>query len=175
MAIVVAENTTSPHSLLYSPLDPTVPEIRVIKVLPCGDTENEQVSCLLGIVPLSDDTRYAALSYVWGDPRVTEPIMVNGITLHVTTNLASALKNFSKHRFPKREADEDLQYLWVDAICINQHESATSEQNHQVALMSRLYANAASILSWLGPANADHIDVALGIVHNIASVFWAAG
>jgi len=35
---------------------------------------------------------YDALSYTWGDPTVTKPIEVEGITIQVTTNLERALR-----------------------------------------------------------------------------------
>ena len=38
-------------------------------------------------------------------------------------------------------------YLWIDQLCIDQHN--TSERNHQVNMMSQVYAKAASIVVWL--------------------------
>ncbi|KAH9204636.1 hypothetical protein DL95DRAFT_376840 [Leptodontidium sp. 2 PMI_412] len=48
-----------------------------------------------------------------------------------------------------REPDNQLYDLWVDAICINQ--SDVAERTAQVALMSRIYSTALSVVVWLGP------------------------
>ena len=42
----------------------------------------------------------------------------------------------------------EVQYLWVDAICINQND--TAERAIQVPLMGSIYADANSVLVWLG-------------------------
>lgn len=169
MTAVASETIDSPRSLLYSPLDHTRLQIRLIKILPC-DYDKEQVSCQLEIVELSRDTRYAALSYIWGDPHITKDIKVNGINLPVTTNLASALRYFRKFGFPQNKRTKDVEYLWADAICINQDERAITEKNHQVALMSKIYSSATSVLSWLGAPDDDHLDTALRVIHDIAPV-----
>jgi hypothetical protein len=56
-------------------------------------------------------------------------------------------------------ASED--WLWIDAICINQENS--TEQSHQVRLMAGIYGKASRALIWLGPAyeNSDAIMRAL--------------
>ncbi|KAI1312044.1 heterokaryon incompatibility protein-domain-containing protein [Xylaria venustula] len=170
MATAVSEDFSSPQSILYFPLDHTRPQIRLIKILPHDDADNEQISCRLETVELSEDIRYAALSYVWGDPQVTEGIIVNGIKLSVTINLASALQHFRKSGFPHNQRTKDVQYLWADAICINQDDSAILERNHQVALMGKIYKKATSVLSWLGPPGSDRLDRTLSIIHNIIQV-----
>lgn len=38
-------------------------------------------------------------------------------------------------------------YLWVDQTCVDQ--TNIQERNHQVALMSRIYTQAASTITWL--------------------------
>lgn len=35
---------------------------------------------------------YRAISYCWGDPSITKPIIVDGHTIEVTTNLEAALR-----------------------------------------------------------------------------------
>jgi hypothetical protein len=52
------------------------------------------------------------------------------------------------------------QLLWIDAICINQ--ANTAERNHQVNLMRSVYAQASIVLVWLGevdPQTASHTAV----------------
>ncbi|KAI1275099.1 heterokaryon incompatibility protein-domain-containing protein [Xylaria sp. FL0933] len=173
MTAIASDDRCSPQPVLYFPLDHTRPQIRLIKILPFEHTDNEQVSCQLKTIELSQDTRYAALSYVWGDPKITEQVKVNGINLPVTTNLTSALRHFRRHGFPQNQETKDLQYLWVDAICINQDENGISERNHQVALMSKIYSSATSVLSWLGTHNSRYVEKALEIIHDIAPVIDA--
>jgi hypothetical protein len=61
-----------------------------------------------------------ALSYAWGDPKVTALLYLNGSEIQVTRNLESALRTI---RDKVGEAD-----FWVDAICINQNDPL--ERNH---------------------------------------------
>ncbi|KAK5126120.1 hypothetical protein LTR85_011475 [Meristemomyces frigidus] len=50
------------------------------------------------------------------------------------------------------EACMDLT-VWVDAVCINQHD--TDERNEQVRLMHETYASAWEVMVWLGPEEND--------------------
>ncbi|KAI0534933.1 heterokaryon incompatibility protein-domain-containing protein [Xylaria digitata] len=169
MASTLCQNQSSPQSALYSPLDHSRRMIRLIEILP---SEFEQVSCRLETVELSKDIRYAALSYVWGDPQITEDVLVNGINLPVTTNLASALRQFRKCGFPQSQETGKLKYLWADAICINQAQTqdVLEEKTHQVAFMGEIYKNASSVLSWLGLPDSSRIDTALQTIHDFASL-----
>src|SRR3569833_118568 len=83
---------------------------------------------------------YEALSYVWGDLKEMTPILVDGQTLEIGTNLRSALFNL-------RHVDKP-RVLWVDAICIDQ--SNIKERNQQVAAMGEIYRRASKALVWLG-------------------------
>src|SRR5438034_907668 len=74
---------------IYESLNHFDREIRLLEILPSPD-ENAVVSCKLLTSSLPANPRYVALSYVWGDPSVTEDIWVNGRSMPVTTNLASA-------------------------------------------------------------------------------------
>jgi hypothetical protein len=86
---------------------------------------------------------YAALSYAWGDERVTCPILLNGHQVEVTANLAKALRSFCTND----EFGGDFK-LWVDALCINQQDLA--ERSSQVQMMRDIYGNAWSVICWLG-------------------------
>jgi hypothetical protein len=41
--------------------------------------------------------------------------------------------------------------LWVDAICINQHNN--QEKSHQVSMMGEIYKRDTQVLAWLGEAS----------------------
>lgn len=85
------------------------------------------------------------MSYAWGAPNPKCHILINGPNvLGVTRNCYDALLHL-RHRFRRRT-------LWVDAICIDQHENddSTRERNHQVIFMSDIYAKAEKVIVWLG-------------------------
>ncbi|KAK9776449.1 putative HET-domain-containing protein [Seiridium cardinale] len=87
---------------------------------------------------------YAALSYAWGDLKDTSDIIVNGMEVQVTTNLANALQElYQGGNFSGRLR------LWIDALCINQKD--LEERNQQVAAMRSFYSNAWSVVSFVGP------------------------
>ncbi|RDW58643.1 hypothetical protein BP6252_13119 [Coleophoma cylindrospora] len=82
---------------------------------------------------------YQALSYTWGPPKPTAPIICNGQVLNVTMNLYEALL-YLRHRGVRR--------IWIDAICINQQD--LKERGEQVKLMQLIYQQATSLIIWLG-------------------------
>lgn len=84
---------------------------------------------------------YRALSYVWGPPRLTDKINIEGKQLNITPSLASALRQF---RSPTRPL-----LIWIDQICINQKD--TVERSAQVRLMHDVFRLAEEVLVWLGP------------------------
>ncbi|KAH8744029.1 heterokaryon incompatibility protein-domain-containing protein [Hyaloscypha sp. PMI_1271] len=86
---------------------------------------------------------YFALSYTWGDPSITRPIIVNGHVVEVTENLEKALRVLRD-----RPEFKSGVKLWVDALCINQKDVA--ERNREVKRMRDIYALAANIVIWLG-------------------------
>ncbi|KAL9075877.1 MAG: hypothetical protein Q9161_001270 [Pseudevernia consocians] len=123
---------------IYSRLEAPRQHIRLVDLLP-GNSQDE-ITCELQVVALSDKPRFEALSYVWGDPEVTLPIVVGSHSLHVTTNLHSALQHLRQPLEPR--------WFWIDAICINQADIA--EKTHQVNLMKEIYRGAVQGLVWLG-------------------------
>lgn len=80
------------------------------------------------------------MSYCWGDVMDTVSLQCNGMPFLVTRNSYSALKRL-------RRPHKQLQ-LWVDAMCINQYD--TAERNSQVSMMRHIYADAEQVDVWLG-------------------------
>jgi hypothetical protein len=116
-------------------------EIRTLSLF--SGQPDEDVRCSLQTVSLNERPKYIALSYVWGDPKSTKPISVNGKTFDVTTNLESALRHIRKP-----DADE---VVWADAICISQAD--IEERNQQVRLIGAIYSEADKVVIWLGEAD----------------------
>ncbi|KAK0641505.1 hypothetical protein B0T16DRAFT_215402 [Cercophora newfieldiana] len=78
----------------YTYLDPSKQEIRLLAI-ECASDDASIVSCKLHTASLSSSPRpeFVALSYVWGDPNITEDILIDGESFAATTNLAAALGN----------------------------------------------------------------------------------
>lgn len=109
---------------------------------------------------------YAALSYAWGDLKDTTDIIVNGVEVEVTKNLAIALQElYQGGNFSGRFR------LWIDALCINQ--GNLEERNQQVAAMRSFYSNAWSVVCFVGP-EADNSTKALNLATELSTYYGDA-
>jgi hypothetical protein len=88
-----------------------------------------------------------------------EAISIDGLLLPITPNCLYALKQVRLHH--------PQDYVWVDAICINQEDM--EEKAAQVAMMGEIYAKATRVLACIGPADACS-DIVLGAASNIDAV-----
>ena len=57
---------------IWKPLETDRQEIRLVTV-------EDQPVCSLQVVCLVDDPQYEALSYAWGDPKITRPVVLQGM------------------------------------------------------------------------------------------------
>jgi hypothetical protein len=141
----------------FLPLNPDLKEIRCIILLPgSGD---DPIECELVYTNINkssvDRIPYVALSYCWGDVEDTMEILLHSSSpdnacsqrqepvhapFRITQNLFIALQAL-------RNANR--QYLWIDALCINQQDPR--EKTHQVQLMGEIYSSANWVVAWLGP------------------------
>jgi hypothetical protein len=95
---------------------------------------------------LKQNPHYTALSYCWRTEDISESIQFQGSlqgTKMISRDLMSAL--WVHHSHFKNG------WLWVDAICIDQ--SNTAEKNDQVPRMQMIYESADRVLVWLGEEN----------------------
>jgi hypothetical protein len=91
---------------------------------------------------------FEALSYAWGSDSYHHVVYVDSptaegvspMTMSIRKNLANALSHL-------RYADRD-RVLWIDAICINQHD--LQERGLQVPRMTDIYKYANRVVVWLG-------------------------
>ncbi|PQE30559.1 Heterokaryon incompatibility protein [Rutstroemia sp. NJR-2017a WRK4] len=125
-------------SLQYNTLDRSKHEIRLIRFLRNNKTPME---ISLSSVFMDDHPQYHCLSYVWGNPTPVYPIVADGVEILVNQNLGEALQRI--------EGEDDVEFLWADALCINQKNEV--EKMHQVRMMDRIYGEANAVLAWLGP------------------------
>ncbi|KAF7185680.1 Heterokaryon incompatibility protein 6, OR allele [Pseudocercospora fuligena] len=112
-------------------------------------------------VALRDAPPYVALSYAWGDPSMTEPLILDNKRINVTKNLSNALDHLER-------CLDDEEALWVDALCIDQDNEL--EKSNQVAHMRDVYAKATKVFAWLGPLDdSPDSDLALLWLENFGS------
>jgi hypothetical protein len=151
------EGTLNPlQRYLYEPIS-DYGQIRLLRVQPKGACA-DLVICSLETVelpPVSDFSRhpmhgdhalrYRALSYMWGEKRQIETILINGRLFEVRSNLFKFLRVF---QYGKRCADP----IWIDQICINQ--ANLRERSCQIQQMRDVYEAADEVIAWLGEESA---------------------
>jgi hypothetical protein len=108
---------------VYQPLDPRKHQIRLLEP---SRTEGSTADYRLVIFDYETAPRYAALSYTWGNEKLTEAVFIDNNFLKIPQGLSRFLSTYREHT-----------YLWIDQISINQ--SDIQERNHQVSLMSKIY------------------------------------
>ncbi|KAI5925651.1 heterokaryon incompatibility protein-domain-containing protein [Camillea tinctor] len=126
-------------NLIYETLVGT--EIRLLKV--CPGEIGDPINCEIKRIPLDTDPKYIALSYVWGGNSTKYKIDINNRDFSIGENLYFAidqLRHYNK-KFVRY-------FVWIDAICINQND--TAEKSKQVGRMLEIYARAHSTIAWLG-------------------------
>jgi len=71
---------------------PWARHIRLIRLLPSKEIDAD-IQCEILRASLNNHPDYEALSYSWGDPKVTSPVYLEGVESHVTTNLEQDLRH----------------------------------------------------------------------------------
>lgn len=138
--------------MLYEPLSEDALETRVLDLEP-SDRYDAEICCRLRKVNLlqlyetepSQIKSFEAVSYTWGSNSKTKSVTVNGQAVQVTSNLEAFLRR-------RREPFDEVA-LWIDDLCIQQCDK--EERNAQVSVMNMIYAAAAKLIIWLGPASDD--------------------
>jgi hypothetical protein len=86
--------------------------------------------------------KYVALSYVWGDPTFDVP---NKDSAEINISLSDALAHILC-----RVSSNGIVDIWIDQTSVNQYDG--EERRQQINLMGRIFAEAAEVIGWLGPA-----------------------
>lgn len=168
----MTDNDVPPEGPLFTPLDPTEKEIRLLQIAPYDTDVLSICSCTLTKTSLSRDPppRYNAFSYEWNYdisiPEIGTAILVNGHRLQVTKNLAALLTRYRSIRQCVPDGDPFQIPVWIDALCIDQ--ANPDERNNQVALMGAIFGCAEATLTWLGESENDS-DYAMEMVASIGS------
>lgn len=130
------------RSLEYtlSPLPQPEAQIRLLYLL--AGNEEDEIHVSLSVHDLDEAPEYNAISYTWGDLHSDKKrIFVDGKPFLVGQNCHYALWQARIHH--------PNQLVWIDAICINQHDDA--EKSLQVRMMGRVFAEASVVLACVGP------------------------
>ncbi|CAO2650180.1 Nn.00g014720.m01.CDS01 [Neocucurbitaria sp. VM-36] len=118
--------------------------IRLLHLLP--DSGDDSLRGIIFHVPLESAIQFRALSYVWGTMSQTEALWTPDGVLGITPNLKAALQHLRQKK--------DSLILWVDAICINQHNMA--EKALQIRLLPDIFQRATSVFAYLGNDRQNH-------------------
>jgi Heterokaryon incompatibility protein (HET) len=124
----------------YRPLNPSKQEFRLLTLLSSPDF-SATLQAELQVVEIGSSPQYEALSYVWGTAVFERDVYIERRRYPIAEHLDYALR-YLRHRDRNR-------VLWVDALCINQHD--TIERNGQVTMMRDIYQNCSADIAWLGP------------------------
>lgn len=157
------KNTESQNSepYQYQPLDSIRQQIRLLRPRPAALGTSE-LQFDLHTVDLDSAPKYTALSYCWGDSGLSDYITIDDKILRVRGSSHDAIQ--AAHR-------KTFEWLWVDSVCINQHN--IQERNEQVSSMARIYRQAAQVIVWLGPDD-DRMDETKSLRDLVArNVIWA--
>lgn len=145
----------------HDPLPDPDAYFRLLKI--AQGSFDEPVVCELSVWRIDEPPPYIARSYVWGDPESTATITIAHKPVTVRKNCEYVLQQQASAR------DVCDHYFWADAICIDQE--STHERNYQVALIGKLYSNAACVHACIGP-HADDSDLLFnttGRTHSLIS------
>jgi hypothetical protein len=101
----------------YQPLDSSALEIRVLDVRALSSSR-KAITCERRHISLKSDPvpPYEALSYRWGNSERCKSIPISGKRLRVPANTEAALRRMASRDTGKRCT------LWIDTVCINQHD-----------------------------------------------------
>ncbi|KAF2668363.1 HET-domain-containing protein [Microthyrium microscopicum] len=110
------------------------------RLLKLDATANHSVQ-LVEIALLSDDIRYTALSYCWGNSATDQQVTTT------LDNLQDHTEGISVWTLPKAIQDAilvsrklEIPYLWIDALCIVQDDTLSKKE--EIKKMGYIYSNA---------------------------------
>jgi hypothetical protein len=114
-AAVKSSQAVGSNQPLYFPLV-EAQIIRLVELAP--GARDAPVVIRLFITELEHHPEYDAISYVWGNPEDTLPVLCNGRSFDITVNLNAA---FVRVRYGDRP-----RILWADAVCMYSYRTATN-------------------------------------------------
>ncbi|KAK4951409.1 hypothetical protein LTR10_010383 [Elasticomyces elasticus] len=131
----------------YRPLTDPSKQIRLLKLDPVRG-KADKISVSLSTWDLDTAPAYVAISYTWGSESSTHRIRVNDGGFYVRKNCSIALQECQRNAVTS--------YIWIDALCINQADSA--EKSHQVAMMGTIFGQAVQTYISFGSWDIESLD-----------------
>jgi Heterokaryon incompatibility protein (HET) len=110
----------------YRALEQGIDCMRFVKIEKIEPTENEEdpTVCTLVHMAFGERPKFETLSYLWGDERTEESIILDGVEFPASKSLRNALGHLRNQ--------EDIQ-----------------ERNRQLPMMSHTYFKASTVVIWL--------------------------
>ncbi|KAI2636054.1 heterokaryon incompatibility protein-domain-containing protein [Xylaria nigripes] len=129
------------RAISYRRLSTTRNEIRLLIIEPLAP-EDTRIRCHLEHASLFDlSNEFVALSYHWGDHADVERILLADHLVSITFSLYKALEELRRR---------GVYRVWVDDLCINQHDD--DERSQQVLRMGAIYRGASMVFAHIrGP------------------------
>ncbi|KAF4434511.1 heterokaryon incompatibility het-6 [Fusarium acutatum] len=116
--------------------------IRILDV--SVNAENSEPIYNFRVVPLENPPEYTAISYCWDNSTNIARIRFhNGDSLPLSQTLLDLFNSLRKK--------SSKFTVWIDAICINQED--TAEKEFQVPLMGKIYSRSTEVVVWLGKSD----------------------
>lgn len=143
-------------------------EMRILRLMPAV-SDAKEIVCNLEVFPFEKPPDFEALSWCWGDQRGGEELKIHEnlggevtvSSIQISPNLYDALVAL--------RSPEKARLLWVDAVCINQND--TAERNEQVPQMDRIYGKSQETCIWLGRKDATS-DGAINFIESNVLKLW---
>ncbi|KAF2108173.1 heterokaryon incompatibility protein-domain-containing protein, partial [Lophiotrema nucula] len=139
----------------YRPLE-TPASVRVLDLHPAPAFSDPLEASLVHVdrnqrfLPVSNEASsvrsYDAVSYCWGNFDSSCVLLLEGHAHCITPNVDAMLRQLRRDS-PKTRPRR----LWIDAICLNQHDA--EEKATQVQLMGDIFRQADKVRIWLGTAS----------------------
>lgn len=138
---------------VYTPLR-NDDEIRIMDLLPGQGSQPLAFNLRSGRLR-DGETKYEALSYVWGTEMVD--VVCYGKQFSFPHSLYRALVAL-------RDSTQ-VRSVWADSVCINQKND--QEKSHQVRMMRRIFKQAHQVLIWLDERDAHFAPVAFDLAERL--------
>lgn len=148
-------NDSSRWNYVYTPLDVSRREIRLLNISPGANQDVVNVS--LRTVCLDDwKGRYTCISYAWGGLEKTKSVLINGYHHSTTWNLSVIL--------PRLRLMGIVNDIWIDALCVDQN---NSEMSYQVGMMAEIYTCAKEVYIGIETDCREDADQQAGLASNV--------
>ena len=137
--IAQIESSTSSEDLPpfpYQPLEKHQIRLLQIELVREGFVHYKMIN-----MSLEDSPKYYALSYCWGSDFRNEDFLISDHLFKITPNLRAGLQALQGLL---QKCDIPRYCIWIDAICIDQNN--TAEKSVQVQRMDRIYQAAKQVL-----------------------------